>query len=91
MIQDGTKQASGARETIGEVKRAIEQVSAIVGEIAAASEEQSRGIEQISDAIVHMEKGTQQNAVLVEEAAREANALKDQAKVLNDAVSVFKL
>ncbi|WP_245965057.1 methyl-accepting chemotaxis protein [Trinickia dinghuensis] len=91
MIQDGAKQATQARETIGEVRLAIEQVSAIVGEIAEASEAQTRGIEQVNQAIVQMDEVTQQNAVLVEEAAREAQALKEQARVLNDAVSVFKL
>jgi methyl-accepting chemotaxis protein len=91
MIQDGAKQATHARETIGEVKLAIEQVSSIVGEIAQASEEQTRGIEQVNQAIVQMDEVTQQNAVLVEQAAQEAQALKDQARVLNDAVSVFKL
>lgn len=91
MIQDGAKQATHARETIGEVKLAIEQVSSIVGEIAQASEEQTRGIEQVNQAIVQMDEVTQQNAVLVEQAAQEAQALKEQARVLNDAVSVFKL
>lgn len=91
MIQDGAKQATHARETIGEVKLAIEQVSSIVGEIAQASEEQTRGIEQVNQAIVQMDEVTQQNAALVEQAAQEAQALKEQAQVLNDAVSVFKL
>lgn len=91
MIQDGAKQATHARETIGEVKLAIEQVSSIVGEIAQASEEQTRGIEQVNQAMVQMDEVTQQNAALVEQAAQEAQALKEQAGVLNDAVSVFKL
>lgn len=91
MIQDGAKQATHARETIGEVKLAIEQVSEIVGEIAAASEEQTRGIEQINQAIVQIDEVTQRNAALVEQAAAEALALEEQARTLNDAVSVFKL
>jgi methyl-accepting chemotaxis protein len=91
MIQDGAKQATDAKEMIGEVKVEIEQVCAIVGEIAAASEEQTRGIEQVNQMIVQMDEVTQRNAALVEEAAAEALALDEQARTLNDAVSVFKL
>lgn len=38
-----------------------------------------------------MDQVTQQNASLVEEAAAAANALEDQASMLSDAVSVFRL
>lgn len=38
-----------------------------------------------------MDQVTQQNAALVEEAAAAANALEEQASMLSDAVSVFRL
>lgn len=38
-----------------------------------------------------MDQVTQQNASLVEEAAAAANALEEQASMLSDAVSVFRL
>jgi methyl-accepting chemotaxis protein len=91
IIQDGVKQAGEVGTTMGEVKRAIKQVSDIVGEIAAASEEQSRGIEQVNQAVVQMDAVTQQNAALVEQAAAAAHSLEDQATNLKEAVSVFRL
>ena len=91
MIQDGAKQATGVGATMGEVKQAIKQVSDIVGEIAAASDEQSRGIEQVNQAVAQMDEVTQQNAALVEQAAAAAQALEEQANNLKSAVSVFKL
>jgi methyl-accepting chemotaxis protein len=47
-IQDGARQATEVSATVRQVKQAIQQVSDLVGEIAAASEEQSRGIEQVN-------------------------------------------
>ncbi|MFP4900710.1 methyl-accepting chemotaxis protein, partial [Paraburkholderia sp. BR14261] len=77
--------------TMGEVKQAIKQVSDIVGEIAAASEEQSRGIEQVNQAVMQMDDVTQQNAALVEEAAAAAHSLEEQAMSLTGTVAVFRL
>ncbi|HWI84689.1 MAG TPA: methyl-accepting chemotaxis protein, partial [Ramlibacter sp.] len=63
----------------------------IMGEIAAASQEQTRGIEQVNQAITQMDQVTQQNAALVEEASAAAQAMREQADHLVAAVSVFKL
>jgi uncharacterized phage infection (PIP) family protein YhgE len=62
-----------------------------MSEIAAASQEQSAGIEQVNQAIAQMDEVTQQNAALVEEAAAAAESLQDQAGMLSQSVSVFKL
>ncbi|WP_114813832.1 methyl-accepting chemotaxis protein [Paraburkholderia kururiensis] len=91
MINDGAKQAGDVGSTMADVKQAIKQVSDIVGEIAAASEEQSRGIEQVNQAVMQMDEVTQQNAALVEEAAAAAHSLEEQAVNLTGAVAVFKL
>jgi methyl-accepting chemotaxis protein len=90
-IQEGAKQATEVSGTMGQVKQAIRQVSDIVGEIAAASEEQSRGIEQVNQAVVQMDEVTQQNAALVEEAAAAAQSLEEQAIRLKEVVSVFRV
>jgi methyl-accepting chemotaxis protein len=90
-IQSGARQAQDAGGTMTEVKRAIKQVADIVGEIAAASDEQSRGIDQVNQAVNLMDKVTQQNAALVEQAAAAAQSLEDQAKDLKNAVAVFNL
>jgi methyl-accepting chemotaxis protein len=91
MIQGSAQQATGVGATMGQVKQSIKQVSDIVGEIAAASEEQSRGIEQVHQAISQMDEVTQQNAALVEQAAAGAQSLEEQAMNLGRAVSVFRL
>ncbi|RQS02612.1 HAMP domain-containing protein [Burkholderia sp. Bp9002] len=91
MIHDGAQQATDVGATMGQVKLAIKQVSDIVAEIAAASQEQSRGIEQVNQAVVQMDDVTQQNAALVEQAAAAARSLEEQAGGLKDAMAVFSV
>lgn len=91
VIHDGAAQASEAGATMGQVKLAIKQVSDIVGNIAFASEDQRQGIEQVNEAVVQMDEVTQQNAVVVEQAAAAAKSLEKQATDLNVYVCVFKL
>ena len=90
-IQDGSQIANNAGETMTQVTHAITRVTDIMGEIAAASNEQSRGIEQVNLAITQMDEVTQQNAALVEQAAAASKSLEEQGGRLAEAVSLFRL
>lgn len=90
-IQGSVNQATEVGATMREVRQSIKQVSDIVGEIAAASEEQSGGIDHVGTAIAQMDEVTQQNAALVEQAAAAAQSLEEQATKLKEAVTAFKL
>ena len=90
-VDTGGRLVDEAGLTIGKVVSSVKQVSDIMGEIAAASEEQSAGIDQINQAIVQMDEVTQQNAALVEQSAAAAASLQEQASGLERAVSVFVL
>ena len=87
----GSKLVDQAGATMQEVVDSVQRLSAIIGEITDASEEQRLGIEQVNEAISQMDQVTQQNAALVEEAAAAANAMQDQAAQLSHAVQVFHL
>ena len=61
------------------------KVGELVGEIAAASNEQAQGIEQVNKAVTEMDKVTQQNAAGAEESAsasEEMNAQAEQMKAV---------
>ncbi|MGV3581751.1 MAG: methyl-accepting chemotaxis protein [Methylophilus sp.] len=88
---EGTKQVENAGETMKEIVASVKRVSDIIGEIAAASNEQSVGISEINQAIIKMDDVTQQNTALVEEAAAAAESLMEQADELTNTVSVFSL
>ncbi|RKP46112.1 methyl-accepting chemotaxis protein [Pararobbsia silviterrae] len=89
-VQAGAELVGRAGETMSQVSDAIARVTDIMGTIAAASHEQSRGIEQVNHAITEMDKVTQQNAALVEQAAAAASSLDDQTEQLRAAVSAFR-
>ncbi|MCZ8393586.1 methyl-accepting chemotaxis protein [Achromobacter xylosoxidans] len=90
-VAEGAGQAENAGTTMQEVVASVKRVTDIMGEIAAASQEQASGIEQVNRAVSQMDEATQQNAALVEEAAAAAGSMQDQAHALVRAVGVFRL
>ena len=90
-VESGSKLVGEAGKTIQEVVHQVKRVTDIMAEISAASMEQSSGIEQVNTAVTQMDEVTQQNAALVEEAAAAAESLQEQAELLADTVSVFRL
>ncbi|HBR2207332.1 TPA: methyl-accepting chemotaxis protein Trg [Escherichia coli] len=91
LIDLGSDEVAMAGKTMSTIVDAVASVTHIMQEIAAASDEQSRGITQVSQAISEMDKVTQQNASLVEEASAAAVSLEEQAARLTEAVDVFRL
>lgn len=90
-VELGTHLVDQAGVTMSEVVSAIQRLSALMVEISSASSEQSHGVEQIGEAVMHMDRHTQQNAALVEEMAAAASSLKGQSDDLVKAVATFKL
>ncbi|NVD71414.1 PAS domain S-box protein [Duganella sp. BJB488] len=89
-VSAGMVQVDRAGATMKEVVASVQQVTAIMHEISVASHEQSIGVDQVNSAIAHMDKVTQQNAALVEEAAAATASLAMEAGGLIQAVSLFK-
>ncbi|MRW83248.1 HAMP domain-containing protein [Pseudoduganella sp. FT26W] len=90
-VDAGAALVSQAGATMQGIVQSVQQVAEIMHQISAASSEQSTGIEQVNQAIVSIDDVTQQNAALVEQAAAAAQSMRDQADLLAQAVSVFKL
>ncbi len=90
-VEEGSRLAAVAGETTGEIVQAVERVTAIMGEISAASAEQRSGIEQVNESVAQMDQVTQQNSALVERAAASASSMEQQARELSHTVSVFRM
>ncbi|ORM84461.1 methyl-accepting chemotaxis protein [Pantoea deleyi] len=90
-VHDGSDYVERAGTTMNDIVRSVSQVKDIMGEIAAASDEQNRGISQIATAMAEMDSTTQQNAALVEESSAAATSLESQADELEKTVAVFRL
>jgi methyl-accepting chemotaxis protein len=90
-VEGGSKLVEEAGATMLEVVDSVQRVTAIMGEMSNANQEQNEGIERINSAIVEFDENTQQNAALVEEDATAADALAQEAQHLTQLVSAFKL
>ncbi|WP_205665183.1 Cache 3/Cache 2 fusion domain-containing protein [Caldimonas tepidiphila] len=90
-VESGTRQVQEAGATMGEIVASVRRVSDMIGEISAAATEQSDGVLQVNQAVGQLDRVTQQNAALVEEAAAAAGSLGEQARRLVDVVTTFRL
>jgi len=87
----GAELVQEAGATIQEVVTSVAQVASIITDISASSQEQATGISQVSGSINLIDDVTQRNAALVEEATAAAESMKEEAVILADLVSVFRL
>lgn len=90
-VKAGNILAERSAFTMTDIVSSVGQLSDTVEEITAASAEQARGIEQVGIAVSEMDGVTQQNASLVEESASASQSLREQAALLLQSVSVFRL
>ncbi len=90
-VEKGSDLVGRAGMTMQDIVGSVSKVTAIMNDIAMASQEQSQRIEQVNQAISQMEQGTQQNAALVEEAAAVSQAMEEQAKNLAERVELFRI
>ena len=88
-VEGGTRLFADAHAAICSVIESVTNVDAIVNEIAGASLQQGEGIEQVNIAISQLDRTTQQNAALVEQAAAASASLKEQALTMEKVVATF--
>lgn len=90
-VEKGAQLVSTTGGTMSGILKSVQDVDAIMKQIAAASEEQSKGISQVGTAVTEMDSVTQQNAALVEEVSAAASALALQTEALQASVAQFRL
>ncbi|QBE61737.1 methyl-accepting chemotaxis protein [Pseudoduganella lutea] len=90
-VAAGNRYAGEAGRTMTAVLAEIERVSTLMIEIGNTSREQSDGIDQVNQAVIAMDQVTQQNAALVEQAARSAEAMQGRTQDLLAAVGRFSM
>ncbi|WCG84552.1 methyl-accepting chemotaxis protein [Pectobacterium sp. A5351] len=90
-VETGAGQVRQSGEAMTAIISSISHFNDLIGEIAAATDEQTRGITQISQAVHEMDSVTQQNASLVMQSAAAAARLDEQTSELSAVVDVFDL
>ena len=78
-------------ENLGEIQGAVSEVTDLIENIKAASNEQAEGIRQVNIAVSEMDRITQQNSLLVDESATTSKLMSDHAQELVKTIEVFKI
>ncbi len=90
-VEVGMTIAKRTAEALSEIVADVGKVTDLVGEIAAASNEQALGIAQINQALTQIDQVTQQNTANAEESAAASEELSSQGVHLQQMVARFKL
>ena len=90
-IQEGSQLVSQSGITLQDIITAVKKLSDIVLEIASANQEQAASIQQINQSIIQFDEITQQNAALVEEISTASDSMKDEASLLKEHISFFRV
>lgn len=85
-IKDGSDLVTTTNDAFTEVATSASKVGELVGEIAAASNEQAQGIDQVNKAVIEMDKVTQNNAANAEESSSASEEMRAQAEQMKDVV-----
>ncbi len=90
-VDSGAALAGDAGRTMSEVTASVGEVSTVISDIALATREQQQGIAQINQAVMELERVTQQNASMVQDSAASSENLWQMAGELERAVGFFRL
>lgn len=87
----GAEQMLQASQTISDVVTSVAHVNSLMGQIGGATREQSTGISQVNDAVTDLDRSTQENAHMVDDSAKSAREMSENAAVLGRTLDVFRL
>jgi methyl-accepting chemotaxis protein len=90
-VGTGSELVNRSGRTLEEIVMSVKRVTDIIGEIAAASQEQSTGIDQVNRAVGQMDQIVQSTASQTQELSSTAETLAAQAQQLESLVGQFKL
>ena len=90
-VDYGSDLVNRSGDTLDDIVSSFSDVTKIVGEISVAVDLQSEGVSEVHGSVGELQTLTQQNTAMVEEAASASADLENQARVLNEAISVFKV
>ena len=90
-VEAGTHKVNSASEAMTRVVSSVNEVLRLVSEMAQAGSDQARGVAEVNGAVSGMDRDTQQNAAMVEQAAAATLSLQRQAEGLMRSLAVFRL
>ena len=90
-VEAGVRLVSQTGEALESIGRRVAEVDSHVSSIVESARSQSAGLQEISLAVGTIDKGTQQNAAMVEESTAASNELAGEARSLTVLLEGFSL
>jgi methyl-accepting chemotaxis protein len=90
-VSHGVKLVGDTGHALERIVARVAEISALVSEIAASSQEQAAGLAQVNTAVNHMDQATQQNAAMVEQTTAATHSLKAETHQMAALVQRFSL
>jgi methyl-accepting chemotaxis protein len=87
----GSRIADDTAASLKEIVEGIDESTRLVGDIARSSEEQSIGISQVNTGVDEVAQVVQQTSATAEESAATSQEMSEQAHVMEELISRFKL
>lgn len=90
-VDRGVNLVGKAGEALGSIVGRVNEISKLVTEIASGAAEQATGLGEINTGVVQLDRVTQQNAAMVEEATAAGHMLHSDAAKMSTLVSQFSV
>jgi methyl-accepting chemotaxis protein len=90
-VEAGSRLVGTAGTNMEDIRAQVARVVSLIAELGDMSQSQSRDIVQVNRSVSQIDQATQQNSALVEQSAGAADSLSQQARMLVQAVSAFRL
>jgi len=90
-VDSGLKNVEDVEESLAKIVEDVSQVSEMIGHISNVSEEQSSSLEQLLQAVDSMSNVLQDNSRASQDCSTVSKEVADQARVLKNMVSFYKL
>ncbi len=87
----GVRLVTGTGASLGEIVKAVSEVSAVMAEIASGAQEQAHALSEVSTAVAMMDRDTQENAAMAEELTSSTDVLVNETNALDELVALFKI
>jgi methyl-accepting chemotaxis protein len=89
-VDRGVELVSGTGQAMQAIVSQIESVDALISQIARATQEQAHGLGQINQSVTDVDRNTQRNAAMAQEATAAAQSLLENAQMLGQLVGMFR-
>jgi methyl-accepting chemotaxis protein len=90
-VGEGVQLVAETGKSLERIVAKVAEINAVVSDIAAGALEQATGLQQVNTAVNEMDKVTQQNAAMAEEATAASRSLAQESEQLTSLVGQFRL